>query len=136
MRLYEFAPTRSIRVRWTLQELGVDFEAVTVNLVAGEHRRPEFLKLNPAGRVPVLVDDDLVLTESVAIVLYLAEKYPHKGLVPTDLSSARKSTVGCCSRPRSWSNRSGASRGTRRCIQHTCACLPRSPWPARISGIW
>ncbi len=85
MRLYEFAPTRSIRARWTLQELGVDFESVTVNLVAGEHRRPEFLKINPAGRVPVLVDDDLVLTESVAIVLYLAEKYPHKGLVPTDL---------------------------------------------------
>ena len=85
MRLYEFAPTRSIRARWTLQELGVDFESVTVNLVAGEHQRPEFLKINPAGRVPVLVDDDLVLTESVAIVLYLAEKYPHKGLVPTDL---------------------------------------------------
>ncbi|MGV0028275.1 glutathione S-transferase family protein [Phormidesmis priestleyi] len=85
MRLYEFAPTRSIRVRWMLQELGVDFEAVTVNLAAGEHRRPEFLKLNPAGKLPVLVDDDFVLTESVAIVLYLAEKYPHKGLVPTDL---------------------------------------------------
>jgi glutathione S-transferase len=85
MQLYEFAPTRSIRVRWTLQELGVDFEAVTVNLAAGEHRHPDFLKINPAGRVPVLVDDDLVLTESVAIVLYLAEKYPHKGLIPTDL---------------------------------------------------
>lgn len=85
MRLYEFAPTRSIRVRWLLQALGVDFEAVTVNLAAGEHRRPEFLKLNPAGKVPVLVDDDFVLTESVAIALYLAEKYPHKGLVPTDL---------------------------------------------------
>ncbi len=85
MQLYEFAPTRSIRVRWMLQELGVDFEAVTINLMAGEHRRPEFLKINPAGRVPVLVDDDLVLTESVAIVLYLAEKYPHKGLLPTDL---------------------------------------------------
>jgi glutathione S-transferase len=85
MRLYEFAPTRSIRARWTLQELGIDFESVTVNLVAGENRRPEFLKINPAGRVPVLVDDDLVLTESVAIVLYLAEKYPHKGLVPTDI---------------------------------------------------
>jgi glutathione S-transferase len=68
-----------------LQELGVDFEAVTVNLRAGEHRQPEFLKLNPAGKVPVLVDEDLVLTESVAIVLYLAEKYPDKGLVPTDL---------------------------------------------------
>lgn len=85
MRLYEFAPTRSIRVRWMLQELGVDCEAVTVNLAAGEHRRPEFLKINPAGKVPVLVDGDFVLTESVAIVLYLAEKYPHKGLVPTDL---------------------------------------------------
>lgn len=85
MRLYEFAPTRSIRVRWTLQELGVDFESETVNLAAGEHRRPEFLKLNPAGKVPVLVDDDFVLTESVAIMLYLAEKYTDKGLLPTDL---------------------------------------------------
>ena len=85
MRLYEFGPTRSLRVRWMLQELGVDFESVTINLMAGEHRRPEFLKINPAGKLPVLVDDDLVLTESVAIVLYLAEKYPHKGLVPTDI---------------------------------------------------
>jgi glutathione S-transferase len=85
MQLYEFAPTRSIRVRWTLQELGVDFESVTVNLAAGEHRRPEFLKINPAGRVPVLVDGDFVLTESVAIVLYLAEKYLYKRLIPTDL---------------------------------------------------
>jgi glutathione S-transferase len=85
MKLYEFAPTRSIRVRWMLQELGVDFESIAVNLMAGEHRHPEFLKINPAGKVPVLVDDDLVLTESVAIVLYLAEKYPHKGLLPTDI---------------------------------------------------
>jgi glutathione S-transferase len=85
MQLYEFAPTRSIRVRWMLQELEVDFESVTVNLQAGEHRCPEFLKINPAGKIPVLVDNDLVLTESVAIVLYLAEKYPHKGLLPTDL---------------------------------------------------
>jgi glutathione S-transferase len=85
MQLYEFAPTRSTRVRWMLQELGVDFESVTVNLMTGKHHHPEFLKLNPAGKVPVLVDGDLVLTESVAIVLYLAEKYPHKGLVPTDI---------------------------------------------------
>jgi glutathione S-transferase len=85
MKLYEFAPTRSIRVRWMLQELGVDFESITVNGAAGEHRHPEFLKINPAGKIPVLVDDDLVLTESIAIVLYLAEKYPHKGLLPTDI---------------------------------------------------
>lgn len=85
MRLYEFGPTRSIRVRWTLQELGVDFESVQVNLMKGEHCRPEFLKLNPAGKLPVLIDGDQVLTESAAIVLYLGEKYPDKGLLPASL---------------------------------------------------
>lgn len=84
MKLYEFAPTRSIRARWILQELGVDFEALSVNLQAREHWSPEFLELNPAGKVPVLVDGDLILTESVAIVLYLAEKYPDRGFLPTD----------------------------------------------------
>jgi glutathione S-transferase len=85
MKLYEFAPTRSIRVRWTLQELGIDFEAVPIDLLAGEHRSPAFLKINPAGKLPVLVDGDMVLTESIAIVLYLAEKYRDKGLIPADL---------------------------------------------------
>ena len=49
MRLYEFPPTRSIRVRWTLQEMEIDFESIRINLPAGEHRRPEFLAINPAG---------------------------------------------------------------------------------------
>ena len=84
MTLYEFAPTRSVRVRWTLQELDVDFDAVAVDLLAGAHQRPEFLQINPAGKIPALVDGDVVLTESVAIVLYLAEKYPTKRLMPTD----------------------------------------------------
>ncbi len=85
MKLYEFAPTRSIRARWALQELAVDFEAVTVNLPAGEHRNAWFLRINPAGKVPVLVDGDMIITESVAIVLYLAEKYPDQRLIPADL---------------------------------------------------
>jgi glutathione S-transferase len=85
MKLYEFGPTRSIRARWILQELAVDFEAVSVNLPAREHLGPEFLELNPAAKVPVLVDGDLVLNESVAIVLYLAEKYPDRGFIPADL---------------------------------------------------
>jgi glutathione S-transferase len=84
MKLYEFPPTRSIRVRWTLQELGVDFEAVRVNMLAGEHKAPEFLKINPAGKLPALTNGDAVLTESIAIVLYLAEKYPEKRLIPAD----------------------------------------------------
>src|SRR5690348_7026998 len=82
--LYEFAPTRSIRARWMLQELGVPFEAVTVNLLAGENHTKHFLDINPAGKLPALVDGDLVMTESVAIVLYLAEKYREQGFVPDD----------------------------------------------------
>ncbi len=85
MKLYEFAPTRSIRVRWTLQEMGIPFESEQVRLTAGEHRTPQFLQLNPAGKVPVLVDGETVLNESVAIVLYLAEKFPDKGFFPTDV---------------------------------------------------
>ena len=93
MKLYEFPPTRSIRPRWMLQELQVPFESVWVNLIKGEHRNREFLKLNPAGKVPVLVDGDLVLNESVAIVLYLAEKYPEKGFLPTD-AKGRAEEIG------------------------------------------
>lgn len=85
MKLYEFAPTRSIRARWTLQELDLDFESVTVDLRAGANRDPEFLRLNPAGKLPVLVDADRVVTESVAIVLYLAERYSQGRLLPTDV---------------------------------------------------
>jgi len=85
MKLYGFPPTRSIRVLWTLRELDVEFEFINVDPTKGELGRPEFLAVNPAGKLPVLVDGDLILTESVAIVLYLAEKYPEKGLLPSDL---------------------------------------------------
>lgn len=85
MKLYGFGPTRSLRALWALLELDADFEFVPVNMMAGENRHPDFLRLNPAGKVPVLVDGDLVLTESAAIVLYLAEKYGAKGLMPKDI---------------------------------------------------
>jgi glutathione S-transferase len=86
MKLYGIGPSRWLRVLWAMKELDAEFEFVPVNLMAGEHFKPEFLRLNPAHKVPVLVDGDLVLTESAAIVLYLAEKYPDKGLLPTDLA--------------------------------------------------
>src|SRR5438270_12312380 len=82
MKLYEFPPTRSIRVRWTLQELEVPFESVIVDPTKAELRQPACLEVNPAGKLPALVDGDLVLTESVAIVLYHAEKYPDRNLLP------------------------------------------------------
>jgi glutathione S-transferase len=85
MKLYGFGPTRSLRALWGLKELDADFEFVPVNLLAGEHKRPEFLRLNPTGKVPVLVDGDQVIPESAAIVLYLADKYRDKGLLPEGL---------------------------------------------------
>jgi glutathione S-transferase len=84
MKLYEFGPTRSLRPRWMLQELGLDFEAISVDIPAHEHHKAEYLELNPAGKVPVLVDGDLVLSESAAIVLYLADRYGDHGFLPTD----------------------------------------------------
>jgi len=65
--------------------LDVEFEFVNVDPAKGELRRPEFLAVNPAGKLPVLVDRDFILTESVAILLYLAEEYPEKGLLPSGL---------------------------------------------------
>lgn len=85
MKLYGTPPTRVIRVLWLLNELGLECEMVAVDLRGGEHRSDQFLALNPAGKVPVLVDGDVVLTESAAIALYLAEKCPEKGLIPQDL---------------------------------------------------
>jgi glutathione S-transferase len=84
MKLYEFGPTRALRVRWMLQELGIDFEAIEVDITKGELTTPAFKKLNPAAKLPVFVDGDLVLTESAAIVLYLAEK-SQGAFMPADL---------------------------------------------------
>src|ERR1035437_3767085 len=84
MKLYGFGPSRWLRALWAIKELEVDCELVPVKIPAGEHLTPEFRQLNPAHKVPVLVDGDLVLTESAAIVLYLAEKYPAGGLLPAD----------------------------------------------------
>jgi glutathione S-transferase len=83
MKLYEFGPSRSIRARWTLQELDVPFESVVVNMLRGEHKSPDYLKVNPAGKLPALVDGNLVLTESMVIAIYLAEKYAEKGFIPS-----------------------------------------------------
>lgn len=86
MKLYGIGPARSLRAQWALRELDVEFEFIPVNLQAGEHYKPEFLRLNPAHKIPVLVDGDAVITESAAIVMYLAEKYPDRGLIPADLA--------------------------------------------------
>lgn len=85
LKLYGSPPMRILRVLWALHELDLRYERVPVDLMAGEGQRPDFLRLNTTGKVPVLIDGDFVLTESVAIVLYLAEKHPVGGLLPTDV---------------------------------------------------
>lgn len=85
MKLYGTPPTRVLKAIWLLQELDLDYELIPVDLPQGEHLSDWFLALNPAGKVPVLVDGDLVLPESTAIALYLAEKYPAKRLIPDTL---------------------------------------------------
>lgn len=87
LTLHGTPPTRALRVIWLLNELGLDYASCPVDLTQGEAKRPPFIELNPAAKVPVLVDGDTVLTESAAIQLYLAEKYPEAGLIPTSLEA-------------------------------------------------
>ena len=80
IKLYGIPRSRAMRPLWMLEELGLPYEQVKVSFV-NDTRKPEFLRLNPNGHIPVLQDGDLVLWESLAINLYLARKYD-KGLWP------------------------------------------------------
>lgn len=79
--LYGAPMTSATRVHWALEELGIKYEKSLVDLSKGEHKTPAFLKINPNGQVPALVDDGLALFESVAIIMHLGDKYGvEKGL--------------------------------------------------------
>jgi glutathione S-transferase len=73
-----------------LRELGVPFELKYVDRAAGAHKSPEYLKLNPNGLIPVLVDGGLVLYETAAIVLHLVDTHPAAGLAPAVIGSAER----------------------------------------------
>lgn len=83
-QLYYSPGACSLAVHIVLEEIGVPFEAVQVAIKEGAHQTPEYLALNPQGRVPTLVDDGLVLTEAPAILHYLAHRHPQAQLLDRD----------------------------------------------------
>lgn len=75
LKLYGGARSRASIVQWYLEELGIDYEFVFLDMQGGEHLQPEYLGINPMGKVPGIVDGDFKLWESGAILIYLSQKY-------------------------------------------------------------
>jgi glutathione S-transferase len=88
LRIYGIARTRAFRALWIAKELGLDYEHVPIEIGAAGARQPEYLAINPNGRLPAIDDDGFVLWESLAITLYLAKK--HGRLYPNTLEGEAK----------------------------------------------
>ena len=85
IKLYNVALSGNChKVRLMLSLLSIKFELIPVDLLAGEGQTPEFLKLNPLGEVPVLVDENTILHDSQAILVYLARRYGKENWLPTE----------------------------------------------------
>lgn len=91
IKLYDFLSSPNCqRVKVVLAEKKLPYETVPVDLKKGEQKKPEYLKLNPGGKVPVLIDGATVLYESLIINEYLDEKYPEPPLMPKDHAKRAK----------------------------------------------
>ena len=89
LQLHYFPGNASMTPHMLLEELGVPFELKLVDRASNAHKSAEYLKLNPNGLIPVLVDGDLVLYETAAIVLHLVDSHPAAGLAPAIGSAER-----------------------------------------------
>lgn len=81
--------SRAAGVVWMLEEVGVEYELRFVDIMKGAHKAPDLVALNPMGKLPILVDGDVVVTESAAIGLYLADRYSRGKLAPAPDDPAR-----------------------------------------------
>ncbi|HEX9442464.1 MAG TPA: glutathione S-transferase family protein [Candidatus Binatia bacterium] len=82
MKLYYNPRSRAVIAKWMLDECGAEYEIVPVDFTRREHKAPEFLKINPAGKLPALVDGATKVFEGAAICLYLADRFPAADLAP------------------------------------------------------
>lgn len=82
MKHYFNPMSRGVTTDWMLKELDAPHEQIIIDLTTGENNLPEFRKINPMGKLPVLVDGETVVTEVAAICAYLADKFPEKKLAP------------------------------------------------------
>jgi len=90
LRIYGIARTRAFRVLWMAKELELDYEHVPVEIGSAGARQPEYLAINPNGRLPAIDDGGFVLFESLAITLYLAKKHSSGRLYPATLQGEAK----------------------------------------------
>jgi glutathione S-transferase len=94
IKLYDFKSSPNCqRVKVVLTEKNVPYEIVPIDLRKQEQKTPDYLKLNPYGKVPVLTDGDTVLYESLVINEYLEEKYPNPALMPKDPGKKAKARI-------------------------------------------
>lgn len=94
IKLYDFKSSPNCqRVKIVLAEKNLPYEIVPIDLRAQQQKTPDYLKLNPYGKVPVLTDDDTVLYESCIINEYLEEKYPNPPLLPKEPGKKAKARI-------------------------------------------
>jgi glutathione S-transferase len=79
---YHNPRSRAMTVHWLLEELGVPYRIVPIDLQKGEHKTPQYLAINPMGKLPTIVHEGTVVTETAAILTYLADTFPQAGLAP------------------------------------------------------
>lgn len=84
LKLYYAAGTCALASHISLEEADAKFETVRLSFKTGDQRKPEYLAINPKGRVPALVTDQGILTETPALLVYIAQTFPKAGLAPLD----------------------------------------------------
>ena len=82
MKLYWAPKSRSMRALWMLEEIGRPYERVHVDIRSGAQDRPEYRAVNPLGKVPAIMDDGVAVSESGAVIAYLADRFPEAQLAP------------------------------------------------------